>query len=145
MDTLTRNLQMNTPEKHTSTSSRFRIGPWPIMLIVLVSTWLISRTNSAAEPVYCDVDKPARQADVVMLSAQWCTYCRQARRFFVDESINYCEHDIENSETGRLLYERSAFKVIPQIKIRDEIIVGYSKSELQQTLASYDLYPIEKF
>ena len=121
-----------------------RVGIWPILVFALVSTWFIARPGPSATPVYCDRDKPANEVDVVMLSAEWCTYCRRARRFFVDQSINYCEHDIETSETGRRLYEQSEVKVIPIIRIRDELLVGYSKPEIKHALMSNDLYPLEE-
>ena len=120
------------------------MGPWPLILFVLVGTWFMSRQGSPVDPVYCGADKPASDVDVVMLSAEWCPYCRRARKFFVDESVNYCEHDIETSPTGRQLYRESEIKVIPIIRIRDDLLVGFSKAEILQTLASYDLYPLEK-
>ena len=120
------------------------MGPWPLILLVMAATWFMSRQDSAVDPVYCGVNKSAGDADVVMLSAEWCPYCRRARKFFVNESINYCEHDIETSHTGRRLYRESEIKVIPIIRIRDELLVGFSKAEILQTLASYDLYPLEK-
>ena len=120
------------------------MGPWPLIVFVLACTWFMSRQGSSVEPVNCGVDKPANEADVVMLSAEWCPYCRRAREFFVSESINYCEHDIETSDTGRRLYRESEIKVIPIIRVRDDLLVGFSKAEILQTLVSHDLYPLEE-
>ena len=124
------------------TSRRF--GPWPFIVVVVLATWWMARSNRAVEPVFCEAVDAWSPADVVMLSAEWCPYCRRARRFFVEENINYCEHDIENSEMGRRLYEQSDVKVIPIITINEDVLVGFSRHQILQTLVSHDLYPIEK-
>ena len=98
------------------------------------------------EPVFCDSKLIPRDGttDVVMLSAEWCPYCRRARRLFVEKNIDYCEHDIEKSVIGRRLYQQSEHKVIPIITIKSDVLVGFSKDQILQTLASHDLYPLDK-
>lgn len=117
---------------------------WPLLLMLVGVVWLFTRQGQEVVAVYCGVDKDPADVDVVMLSAEWCTYCRRARRLFVQESVNYCEHDIENSEMGRELYRESSVKVIPIIHIGQDTLVGYSKDEILQTLAGHDLFQLEK-
>ncbi|MEM7466949.1 MAG: glutaredoxin family protein [Pseudomonadota bacterium] len=128
----------------TKTSFFANNGPWVLIFIVIAGSWILSRGGADVEPIYCEIDKPTESADVVMLSASWCGYCRRARKLFVNEAINYCELDIEQSASGRQRYQQSRIKVVPIIHIKDEVIVGFSKSEVLQSLASHDLYPLEK-
>ncbi|MGR8946559.1 MAG: glutaredoxin family protein [Gammaproteobacteria bacterium] len=134
---------MNNEQTTKHPPSRF-FGLWPLLLFIVIATWLMARANHPVEPIFCDPENTGSQPDVIMLSAEWCPYCRRARRFFVEENINYCEHDIENSEAGRDLYAQSEIKVIPIITIKKEVLVGFSRAQILQTLASHDLYPLEK-
>lgn len=131
-------------QQANNNGSTKRFGPWPVIVIVVLASWWMTRTGNEVQPVFCDPTASEGGADVVMLSADWCPYCRRARRLFVEKGIDYCEHDIEKSVIGRNLYQRSKHKVIPIITIKDDVLVGFSKDQILQTLASHDLYPLEK-
>ena len=135
---------MNTENRTSRKPLLGRLSGWPLLLMLVGFAWLATRPGQEVAAVHCGVDKDPADVDVVMLSAQWCTYCRRARRLLVQESVNYCEHDIERSETGRELYRESSVKVIPIIHIGQDTLVGYSKNEILQTLVSHELYPLEK-
>ncbi len=128
----------------TPSSSVSKLSRWPLVLLVGGFGWLFAKPGANVEAVHCVSQQHANSVDVVMLSAEWCTYCRRARRLLVNEEISYCEHDIERSEMGRDLYQRSKAKVIPIIHIENDTLVGFSKTQILQTLASHDLYPLEK-
>jgi glutaredoxin len=97
------------------------------------------------EPVRCGYDVVAEMADVVMLSASWCRFCRRARGFFAAHGINYCEYDIERSQRGAELYQRSRLGIIPVIYIGDDIIVGFNRDEIAQTLIAQDLLSLDDY
>ena len=114
----------------------------PLLVIAVALYWTVFRTEPSVDAVRCDVHTQADDVDVLMLSANWCPYCRRARRLFVEQSINYCEYDIESSAEGRRRYAKSGLGVIPIIHIDDETLVGFNRDEVLQTLAAHDLYPI---
>lgn len=131
-------------KKLVKTSFASRLGGWPLILLLGGFVWLVTKPGANVEATHCATEQHADSVDVMMLSAEWCTYCRRARRLLVSEGISYCEHDIEHSEIGRRLYQQSKVKVIPIIHIKNDTLVGFSKTQILQTLASYDLYPLEK-
>lgn len=133
-----------TGEKVPNQSILSKLRGWPLLLLLIGLVWLATKPGADVEAVHCETKLHADSVDVVMLSAEWCTYCRRARRLLVNEKISYCEHDIERSEMGQELYRESEVKLIPIIRIQDDTLFGFSKNEILQTLASYDLYPLEK-
>ena len=51
--------------------------------------------------------------------------------------------DIERTAEGRRRYEESGIGVIPIIHINGEVLVGFNRDEVLQTLVAEDLYPLE--
>ena len=97
------------------------------------------------DPVLCERDIPADTAEVVMLSASWCRYCRRARNFLADRGIIYCEYDIEKSRRGAELYGQSPFGVIPVIYIGDDVLVGFNSDEVAQALVAQNLLSLDDY
>lgn len=93
----------------------------------------------AGAPVVCERDRDPGAASVVMLSASWCGYCRRARAWFKAEGIDYCEYDVETSAEGRARFARLPLKVVPAIHIRDDVLIGFNKTEIEQTLIAHGL------
>lgn len=114
--------------------SRRRL-PLVLGVVALIALAQYLKTPTV-EPVRCGRDIVADAADVVMLGASWCRYCRRARGFFVEHGINYCEYDIEQSPRGAELYQRSRLGIIPIIYIGDEVIAGFDRDEIVQTLTA---------
>lgn len=106
-------------------------------VIAIVAIWMLVIVYvrpDPVEPIHCESQAVEQAADVVMLSASWCQYCRRARQYFVSEAIYYCEWDIERTERGAALYEQSKHQGIPIIYIRDEELVGFSAAQIEQLL-----------
>jgi glutaredoxin len=97
------------------------------------------------DPVLCERDIPAETAEVVMLSAGWCRYCRRARNFLVDRGVIYCEYDIEKSRRGAELYGQSPFGAIPVIYIGDDVLVGFNSDEVAQALVAHNLLSLDDY
>jgi glutaredoxin len=63
---------------------------------------------------------------VVMYSASWCGYCRQARNYFQQNGINYVERDIEKSPSARRAYDALGGNGVPVILVGDKRMNGFS-------------------
>lgn len=118
----------------------------PIALIgALMAAIIYGGSNRRIESVRCEQDLPVAAADVVMLGAGWCGYCNRARAFFDEKSVAYCEYDIETTQRGAELYQRSRVGVIPVIYVRDEVIVGFNRDELLQTLIAENVLSFDEY
>lgn len=84
-----------------------------VFALILAAVFAISYRPSV-EAVYCTTDALSTNPDVIMLGASWCPYCSQARRYFVNNNVNYCEYDIEDSGKGEQLYSRTKNQGMPQ-------------------------------
>lgn len=111
-------------------------------LVVVLVAWaglmLVTRTP-ARPPVTCGEDLEPDADTVVMLSAAWCTYCRRARNYLQDNGIRHCEFDVETSAEGRERFAALPVKVIPVLHIRDDMLVGFNRVEIQQSLMAHGL------
>lgn len=122
-----------------STSPRQR---WPSYALVLViSVWVITQmvSNRSLAPIRCGQQLTPDADTVVMLSASWCGYCRQARRFLQGEHIKHCEYDIESDAEGKRRFEAQPVKVIPILTLRDETFVGFEREQIEQALMAKGL------
>jgi len=66
--------------------------------------------------------------DVVIYTAAWCPYCRQAKRYFEKEDIAYTEYDVERSERGIQDYERLGGGTLPIIFVGHKYMTGFSET-----------------
>lgn len=93
---------------------------------------------SRKEPVNtidCTPEIMATRPDVVMLGAWWCSYCYQAKRYFQENQIHYCEYDMETTETGKRLYQENGGGAIPILLIGEHRIKGYSEAQIERSLS----------
>ncbi len=104
--------------------------------IVAWITWNASMSPSAGPPVVCDRDVIPDAGTVVMLSASWCRYCRSARAYLQDEGIVHCEYDVETTPEGRRQFAEMTVKMLPVLKIGEDILVGFGRAELEQALVA---------
>jgi len=70
-----------------------------------------------------------------MLGAWWCTYCYQAKKYFQHNNIHYCEYDMENTETGRQLYEEHGGGAVPILLIGEYRLSGFSEQQIETALS----------
>lgn len=115
---------------------------WPSYVLVLViSAWVIFQmvSNRSLAPIRCDQDLGPDADTVVMLSASWCGYCRQARRFLQGEHIKHCEYDIETDAEGKRRFEAQPMKIIPILTLRDQTFVGFEREQIEQALVAKGL------
>ncbi|MEQ8660150.1 MAG: glutaredoxin domain-containing protein [Gammaproteobacteria bacterium] len=107
------------------------LGSWVLLLRVL--------NPDPGEALMCERDVVPDADTVVMLSAAWCGYCREARAWLKAEGIRHCEYDVETSVEGRRRFAELPLKVVPAIRIRDDVLIGFNRTEIAQTLAAHGL------
>lgn len=73
---------------------------------------------------------------ITVYSADWCGYCRMAKRYFDGLNIDYEEKNVENDPSAATeAVEKSGQRGIPVIDINGKIIVGFDKSEIDIALS----------
>lgn len=96
---------------------------------------LISRHETVVT-IDCTPEIIASKPDVIMLGAWWCTYCYQAKKYFQRNNIHYCEYDMENTETGKRIYEEHGGGAVPIFLIGKYQLSGFSEQQIDAALAS---------
>jgi glutaredoxin len=105
----------------------FIIATFIIALIVL------SR-NDPVKTIDCNADVIASEPDIIMLGAWWCTYCYQAKKYFQQNNIHYCEYDMENTVEGRRLYEKNGGGAVPILLIGKYRLSGFHERQIETAL-----------
>ena len=92
------------------------------------------RAAPVAEPsvVRAEARRPAKAKSVVMFSAEWCGYCRKARRFFQANGVAFRERDIEKEPAARREYERLGGAGVPLILVGDRRLTGFSEASFRR-------------
>ena len=73
--------------------------------------------------------------DVVLYATTWCGYCAKTRRFFAKMHIAYKELDVENSEQGRIGYQRLGAGGVPIIVVNGSTVIrGYDPVAINEAL-----------
>lgn len=124
-----------------------RRARWPgYALVLVVGVWLAIKTvnNFAVPRLMCEREVMPDANTVVMLSASWCGYCKQARSFMHDEHIRHCEYDIETDQEGRRRFAQQPLKVIPILSLGEQTLVGFEREELEQALMAKGLRSLEE-
>jgi glutaredoxin len=78
-------------------------------------------------------------AQVVLYSAVWCKYCRQAKAYFAQRGQRYEERDVEASAGARREYEQLGARGIPVILVGGQRMDGYDQRRLESMLRAEGL------
>lgn len=101
--------------------------------------------RSPVETIYCTTETLSPEPDVIMLGASWCPYCYKARKYFIDNKIDYCEYDIEDDGKGAQMYSQINNRSnipglqpagIPILLIGDYQFSGFEESRIKKALAT---------
>ncbi|TSC68133.1 MAG: glutaredoxin-like protein [Parcubacteria group bacterium Gr01-1014_72] len=77
----------------------------------------------------------AEKKSVSIYSTPTCVYCNAAKSFFKEHGIAYAEYDVAKDLTRRQeMIDKSGQMGVPVILVGDELIVGFDKPRLAQTL-----------
>ncbi len=128
---------MTDPAKENSLPPRKKtsFNKGPLLLGVLLLVFVVFSHLSSVSAIYCDENKHTDElADIVMLSASWCPYCKQARRYFEKNELDYCEFDIERSIKGKQLYDSVNGQGVPLILIGNDKLRGFSEHSVNKAL-----------
>ena len=72
--------------------------------------------------------------DVVMFTTPSCGYCKKARQYFAERSVNVCDKDIQNSSTHHALFKELGGRGVPLVVIGNESINGFSPTAYTNAL-----------
>ncbi len=117
------------------------------MLAAIAVSWLglvIWQGPETRSALVCGRDVTPGADTVVMLSASWCGYCRRARAYLHGAGIEHCEYDVETNAEGRRQFDALTVKVVPVIRIRDDVLFGFNRTEIEQSMMAHGLLPFEE-
>jgi glutaredoxin len=101
----------------------------------LIAVMIFASYQSAVPTIECNAAVLKTKPDVVMLGASWCSFCKQARRYFNANKVHYCEYDIETSAEGARLYNRYDGGAIPILIIDGKKYTGFDSAAFKQLMA----------
>ncbi len=71
----------------------------------------------------------------IIYSTPTCTYCKAAKEFFTEKGVEYEEFDVAaDQERRKEMVDKSGQLGVPVIDIGGQIIVGFDKDTVAQTL-----------
>jgi mycoredoxin len=106
-----------------------------LVVIFFLAMIFLSR-HEPVNTVDCTPEIIASKPDVIMLGAWWCTYCYQAKKYFQRNDIQYCEYDMENTITGKRLYQEHGSGAVPILLIGKYQLNGFSERQVELALSS---------
>lgn len=106
-----------------------------IVILFAFVILIILNYRPSIERIHCNQEILASQPEVIMLGTWWCSYCYQARRYFTDNNISYCEYDIERSAQGEKLFNDTNAQAVPVFLIDKYVISGFDEAQLESLLS----------
>jgi glutaredoxin 3 len=83
---------------------------------------------------------PTNSSTPIIYSATWCAFCHAAKQYFDRLGVKYEERDVEKEpKFAQESVEKSGQMGIPVIDIAGEIIVGFDRPKIDQTLKTKHL------
>lgn len=77
---------------------------------------------------------------VTVYSADWCGFCHAVKQYLTKIGVSYTEKDVESDPTlAQEAVEKSGQMGIPVIDIDGEIIVGFDRPKIDQTLKAKNI------
>jgi len=106
-----------------------------IFIAVAIVAFILFSRHVAVKTIECTPEIMQHRPDVVMLGAWWCSYCYQAKEYFQNNHINYCEYDMENTPRGKQLYEQNGGGAIPLFLIGKYQLQGFIPEQIDAAIA----------
>lgn len=99
---------------------------------------LSSETLAYLEQLHKSAEKRASaapQGDVLLLSAQWCGYCKQAKSYLASKQVAYREFDID-TKPGLAAYAQAGGRSgVPFLVANGQRVSGFSSSAYDAALS----------
>jgi len=71
---------------------------------------------------------------IVLLSAQWCGYCKALRASLTAHSVPFREIDVETSAQGSQMYRSLHGHGIPILVVGQNVVYGYDEQQISALL-----------
>ena len=81
----------------------------------------------------------APPAEVQLYYAEWCPYCRKAKKHLERRGVAYRLRDVDIAAVARELAEKTGQKGVPVIDIDGRILRGYNAARLDEMLSEAKL------
>lgn len=107
------------------------------IIILLFAGLIFFSRHEATITIDCTPEIMARKPDIIMLGAWWCSYCHQAKTYFQRNNIHYCEYDMENTTTGKQLYQKHGGG-LPVLLVGKYQLNGFSEQQIESALSLLD-------
>jgi glutaredoxin len=78
----------------------------------------------------------ANRAQLAFFMAQWCGYCKQAKRYLAEKGIRHAEYDIDTAEGMRAFVEAGEVRGIPVMLFNGQRVQGFSRGAYDALFAS---------
>lgn len=73
--------------------------------------------------------------NVTIYTTPTCVYCKAAKEFFRQHSVQYEEKDVAKDEEARtVMVQRSGQLGVPVIDVNGEIVIGFDEPRLKELL-----------
>lgn len=73
-----------------------------------------------------------QKSKVTMYSTVWCTYCKKARAYFIENNINFVEYDIEKDDKAKSRYDQLNATGVPVILVGKQRMNGFSEAGFER-------------
>jgi glutaredoxin len=107
-------------------------GKLPALFIALISGVMLWQHKIEAKR-----DDPRRDTGsngIVLLSAEWCGYCKALRAALVAHEVPFRELDVETSSEGWRAYSSLRAHGIPVTVIGQDVVYGYDPTHIDGLL-----------
>ncbi len=105
-----------------------------LIIGILLIAFIAINWHKTVNTVECTPEIIQHRPDVIMLGAWWCTYCYQAKKYFQENHISYCEYDMENTKRGKQLYKEMGEGAIPLLLIGKYRLQGFNPEQIKAAI-----------
>ncbi len=109
---------------------------WLRPLVIALAAWAVMQSwqNYRDKQAGVTLASLAQPGDIVMLSSETCTYCKNANRFMTDNGIPFSECFIETDTACADNYRAQQSPGTPTLLVRGERQVGFSPDRIAKAL-----------
>lgn len=79
-------------------------------------------------------------AKIIVYGAEWCAFCHEAMHYFDKLGVKYTYKNVDlNMDAAHAAIEKSGQTGIPVIDMDGEIIIGFDRHKIDETLKAKKL------